>query len=157
MAIIKLSNGFEAIVDDEDYEHLSQFKWHYCQHGYARKNGKMVNRVKGPSTAMHRLVTGAPKDKQVDHINGNRLDNRKHNLRLCTNAENTRNQKKYKGSSKYKGVCWYARDGLWHARIKVDYKTIHLGYFQNEEDAATAYNFAAIKHFGDFARLNEAV
>ena len=96
-----------------------------------------------------------------DHINRNRLDNRRANLRLCTYAQSARNVSKQashngrKCSSKYKGVTLRKKSGLWMARIDKDYEQYHLGYFENEEDAARAYNEAAIELHGEFASLNE--
>ncbi len=99
---------------------------------------------------------GFPDGKQVDHINGNPLDNRRENLRICENAENNRNKGLTKAStSGYKGVSLYKRSGTWRAYIVTNYKQKHLGTFDNPIDAAKAYNVAAIKFHGEFARLND--
>lgn len=96
-----------------------------------------------------------PKD-QVDHINNVKDDNRIVNLREATNAENSKNKKaQVGGSSKYKGVCWYKSSSKWSAQIRVNYKKIHLGHYDNEEEAALAYNKAALELFGEFAKINE--
>ncbi len=92
----------------------------------------------------------------VDHINGNRLDNRKCNLRLATRSQNLQNSRKRTGcSSRFKGVNWLGQNKRWRARIKVFGKEIALGCFISELEAAEAYNKAAKEHFGDFAKLNE--
>ena len=156
MAIIKLTRGKIAIVDDGDFEYLNQFKWHLSTHGYAMRNSKMINRVKGKHISMHREIMGlADPAIHVDHINFNKLDNRKSNLRTCSNSENSKNRKVTgNGTSKFKGVYWYKANSKWHSRITVNYQSIHLGYFNNEKEAAKAYNKAAIKFHGEFAKLN---
>lgn len=104
---------------------------------------------------MHRQLLGAATwGEYVDHINGNTLDNRKTNLRKCSNAENVRNQRPVRArKSRYKGVSLKGR-GTWVARITVQYKEIYIGSFVTEREAAIAYNEAAVKHFGQFANLN---
>lgn len=106
---------------------------------------------------MHRIITNAPQDKQVDHINGNPLDNRKCNLRVCTQKENSRNRekRKEKTSSIYKGVCFHKRKHKWQASITLDGKLIHLGYFKTQNEAALIYNEAAKKYHGEFAKFNK--
>jgi len=96
-----------------------------------------------------------PGNMDVDHANGNGLDNRRSNLRLCTTSENIQNQRPRKsGTSKYKGVGWFVRDSNWRVRIKVGDKQIHIGYFADEVEAAKAYDKMARQHFGAFARTN---
>jgi AP2 domain-containing protein/HNH endonuclease len=105
---------------------------------------------------LHRLIMNAPADKEVDHINGDTLDNRRCNLRICSHKENLRNQKLPKNSkSGYKGVTWYKRIKKWRSHIRLNKKQIHLGYFDDIKLAANAYNEAAIKYFGEFAKLND--
>jgi hypothetical protein len=98
-----------------------------------------------------------PEDgKQIDHINGDKLDNRKANLRVCTNGQNHMNIKKYAGkTSKYKGVWWNKERGKWQTDIKLDKKKRYVGRFEDENEAGLAYNAAAIALFGEFALLNE--
>lgn len=104
---------------------------------------------------MHRDITQAPKGTQVDHENGDGLDNQRHNLRLASQSGQSKNSKSQRGStSKYKGVSWHTKRHRWRAVIKVAKKQIHLLYTTSEERAAHAYDEAAIRHFGDFACLN---
>lgn len=155
---IKLSQGKEAIVDDEEYDKLNKYKWYYS-HGYAVRNVR-VDENKRKSVRMHRVIADTPKDKFTDHINGNKLDNRKSNLRNVNNAQNTKNaEKRASATSKYKGVFYFKRrndvHGKWAARIQNDGKSIRLGYFDSEISAALAYNDAAIKYHKEYARLNK--
>ena len=156
---IPLSKGKYAIVDDEDYEELNKYKWTYHKNGYAhrceylgRKDKKPIHKI----ILMHRLVMGTPKGMHTDHINGNKLDNRRCNLRICTTIQNQHNQKitDRKGTSKYKGVSWNKGMNKWIATIVVDKKQLRLGYYISEEDAAEVYNQAAKKYFGEFAKIN---
>ncbi len=149
---IHLTKGFSTIVDDADFEFLSQWKWHINSVGYAVRStwdGVTVTKV-----LMHRQITAAPAGMEVDHRNHTKLDNRRSNLRLCTRSQNTANTRK-KGKNLYRGVVEQA--GRWYGRIIVDGKFKSLGAFSNQEDAALAYNFAAVEHYGDFATLNKAV
>lgn len=151
---IKLTKGYVAIVDDDDYDELSKYNWVANKPNktcvYARRNSKDGNHY------MHRIITDCPKGMEVDHINGDKLDNRKLNLRICTHSNNGKNMKPWsKGTSSiYKGVCWENFTSRWKAEITIDRKHITLGRFSNEADAALAYNAAAIKYHGGFARLN---
>jgi len=131
------------LIDDEDYEWVSAVKW-YTTSGYA----------KSYEFRMHRLIMNAPPDMEVDHINGNGLDNRRANLRLCTKSQNQANCKTQIGTSKYKGVCWHDMGKKWLAYIVKDYKTIYLGLYKTEDEAGLAYNFGAKHHFGEFAKPN---
>lgn len=149
--LIRLLNGGFTIVDDEDYLWISKYRW-YCLNGYA------VRYDKGRAILMHCEIMNPPKDKEVDHREGRRWDNRKESLRLCIRSENCRNQivrtffnGKLK-SSKYKGVTrWGAK---WKAQIVVDSEVIYLGVHNSDSLAAIAYNKAALLYFGDFASLN---
>lgn len=155
---IFLTKNKFALVDYEDYEHLKKYKWYFAN-GYARRNIRMAN-GKRKIILMHRIIMNTPKGMETDHINGDTLDNRKCNLRICTKSKNQMNKGRVrKGTSKYKGVSYYITErhktGKWVARITVDNKTVRLGYFSTEKEAAKAYNEAAKKYHGEYARLNE--
>jgi hypothetical protein len=150
---IELMCGAKTVVDDEDYDRLHQYNWRLNPAGYALRsstlNGKYI------TIRLHREIMGACKGEYVDHVNGNPLDNRKSNLRICTNMENSWNSGLRKDSkSGYKGVTWKKERSKWKAEIKKNYKTMFLGYFDNPHDAARMYNFWAKDMFGEFARLN---
>ncbi len=151
MKKIKLTKDKFSLVDDSDFEWLNGFKWMFFSSGYA------VRFDKGVYIPMHRFIMKTPKGMFTDHINGNPLDNRRSNLRICTAGENRLNMCIPKNNtSGYKGVCKfkYSKSLPWTARININKKRFHLGYFKNPEDAAVAYNEAAIKYHGQFARLN---
>ena len=154
MAELVLKHGQRILVDDEDYPYLSQFKWHG---GRVITRHNKINGVWGKPKylKLHRVVMNCTDPNlEVDHINHNLWDNRKCNLRICTSGQNTSNRSpKKNGTSKYLGVC-KVRDGYFTAQIGKNKKTIPLGRFENEEDAARAYNEAAMKLHGDFANPN---
>ena len=102
---------------------------------------------------LHRLLLSPPDGYEVDHINGNSLDNRRCNLRLCTRQQNNGNQRPRRHSSIYKGVYWNKEHQKWQAKITVNYRNIDLGRYKDEEAAAEAYAKAARRHFGEFACL----
>ena len=143
------TRGDKFYFDESDYSQVSQYAWHKQGVGYvhAQINGKKV--------MLHRLLLDAQKGQQCDHINGNRVDCRRSNLRVCTHAENQRNSKKRPNSSStYKGVSWDKNLKKWLACIRVNGKTIYIGVFISEVDAARAYNAAAVKYHKEFARIN---
>lgn len=155
---IPLTQGKVTIVDSDDYEYLSQFKWYYAQ-GYAVRNTRNIN-GKRQQMRMHRVIAETPEEMVTDHINGDTLDNRKNNLRNVTYHENTFNaKKKTKAMSKYKGVSKFK--GKTHSFYKYTAKLQHnkerilIGYFPTEKQAALAYNEKAKEYFGEFASLNE--
>lgn len=158
---IPLTSGYKAIVDAEDYDFLMQWNWYARAargHVYATRSKHVQlepGKRKQVAIQMHQMLMPPPVGFVVDHINGNSLDNRKSNLRICKQKQNVWNRKSVKGSaSKYKGVDWYAASGSWRAYIKIDGKQKHLGCYKNEDDAARAYNKAAIEYHGEYARLN---
>jgi hypothetical protein len=147
--------GNFVLVDDDDFEWLSTWKWFLNNMGYAIRNQAWPR--KSYMIRMHRQVLGILHDSNMhcDHINGNKLDNRRKNLRICTRSENLGNSKKHENStSQFKGVSWSNRYGKWEAHINKDKKSFYLGRFLNEQTAAMAYNKAAKKKFGEFARIN---
>lgn len=140
--------GFCA-VDDDDFEYVNQFRWKRTNSGYAARRGPR-NGGEGKTYLMHREL--CPGDHQhVDHINGDPLDNRRENLRPASASQNIANGKMRKNNtSGFKGVN---RNGSgWSAKIKVNRKAIYLGTFRTPEEAGAAYEAAAKKHFGEFAR-----
>jgi len=157
MKIIELTQGKFAIVDVEDFEDLNKYKWHYAD-GYARRN-KRLDDNKRIIVFMHRELMGTINGFETDHINGDRADNRRSNLRVVTKSENQRNTKPRKGTSSFKGVSFYKskrhNTGYWIARISVNGKVKRLGYFKNEIEAAKAYNLAAKKYYKEYAKINE--
>lgn len=163
MKQIPLTQGKVAIVDDELYEWLNQWKW--LAHWYKNNNSFYAERIiylgggrrnpKRKAVRMHRLILRVKKGQITDHINHDTLDNRRVNLRRCTNAQNLQNQLPRKNtSSKYKGVSWYKSNKKWVASIRLNYKYIYLGCFVSEIKAAEAYDAKAKEIFGEFAYLN---
>ena len=153
---IPLTKGYVAIVDDEDYERVAEFKWHavVTETGLVRPRRNSTKECQ--QTELHRFIL-EPKDGEfVDHINGDTLDNRRANLRVCNKSQNAANTPKTgkKTHSKYKGVSYLNHAKKWLAYIRVNYKQKHLGYFTKQEEAAKAYDIAAEENFGEFARLN---
>lgn len=146
---IALANGRFAIVDAADYEWLSQYKWFLVGNGYAAR------REKGKTILMHREIMQAPEGMVVDHIDGNPMNSRRANLRTCTSAENMHNTAKRTGAtSRFKGVYFNRRVGKWCARIQFKGKDFWLGYFDDELEAAHAYDRKAVELGIEFARLN---
>ena len=153
---IQLSQGKVALVDDKDFEELNKYKWcaacrrggWYAERGIYFENGKHYN------IKMHRQITGI-KTGIVDHKNGNGLDNRKENLRLCDHSQNAKNHKKCKRNvSGFTGVSWRKGMRIWQAIVYHNYNRIHLGYFLDKTEAARVVDKKAKELFGDFARLN---
>lgn len=149
MEKIPLSRGGYTLVDDENYEFLSQWKWYTGTKGYIQ--GK-IDKI---PVLMHRVVTGCKKGELVDHRDGDKRNNQKSNLRICSNRENLRNRGKTRANkSGYKGVHWDKKGKKWNAHIMVNYKSIYLGVYSDKKEAARAYNEAALKYHGEFAKLN---
>ncbi len=150
-----LSQFYFTMVDDADFEWLSQRKWcvDRCQGGlYAAR--RTSENGKARKERMHRAILKAPPGVIVDHINGNTLDNRRSNLRVCSHTENLQNMTSRSGTSRFKGVGWHKARRKWAARIVVNGRHVYLGYFENERKAAEAYDAASLKYFGPFARPN---
>ena len=152
MALVNLTGGHVAIVDDADLPIVSTHRWKTLTVGrsrYAVRNG-----AGGKAILMHRLLLNPDPEQLVDHINHNGLDNRRANLRACTAMQNQWNRKKHHGSSRFKGVHWNSREKAWHAQIRVGGQSSFLGYYATQEDAAAAYDRAAETAHGEFACLN---
>jgi len=150
--LIPLTQDRFTIVDAEDYDRLNQHKWHVCKSHrsiYAGRNSK--RRL----IRMHRVLLNAPPGRIVDHRDGNGLNNRKHNLRLCTHQENNYNKRPYLGTtSRFKGVFWHKRENKYSAGIRKNGKRYYLGCFDDEIEAAVVYDIKAMELFGEFAYFN---
>lgn len=147
MKTIELTEGLITFVDDEDYDRILSFGvWKARKHVNGQYYAMCGN------TSMQRVVLNAVKGEVVDHKDGDTLDNRRSNLRVCTRQENAWNSKARRGKSRYKGVWWNYKK--WSACYKKNRKTIYLGSFPTEEDAARAYDEAARREFGEFACTN---
>lgn len=152
---IPLTKGYCAIVDDHDFEWLSSYRWYaHCNRGghvYARR----ATDITGRTYFMHRELTGPDPGEDVDHANGNSLDNRRSNLRIATRQQNNWNRRPQRGSSSpYVGVSWAKDRGLWVAAIERNDRKIWIGSFESAEEAARAYDAKALELRGEFACLN---
>lgn len=146
---LPLTKGKFALVDELDYPILKMYKWHYANWGNHAKT-----KINGTEKFLHHFILGdIPKGKEVDHINGNGLDNRRENLRIVTHHQNQMNRR---GHSKLgvKGVI-FTKYGKFRARIKFLGKDISLGNFETLDKASQVYNQKAQELFGEFARLNK--
>ncbi len=156
MKCILLTQGQFALVDDEDFEELSKYKWS------VQKNRNTFYAIaktyisgKRITILMHRIITNFPKGIDTDHRNHNGLDNRKANLRPCTKAQNQQNCLKQKNcSSRYKGVYWHKNRKKWQTQIVVNHKNLYFGSYIDEIKAAKIYDKKAKELFGEFANLN---
>ncbi len=140
---------FSALVDDEDHDAIMQHNWFYTGGGYAARSV----RVNGTSKTiyMHRVINDTPKGLHTDHINGDKLDNRRENLRSATRSQNKINAPAPRNNrSGYKGVSFHAKTGTWQAHIGNGNKNKTLGYFKTPEEASEAYQEASLKIYGDF-------
>jgi hypothetical protein len=143
----KYGKGKFALVDEEDYEELMQYNWFLTIQGYI---------LSGVNVRMHRVIMNCDKGLFVDHINHNKLDNQKSNLRICTTSQNGMNRVAKKGgTSRYKSVYFNKAAKKWRVSICIDGKSIHLGSYTTELEAAQAYNTKALELFGEFAHINK--
>lgn len=150
MKTIPLTQNKEAIVSDRDFKELSKYKWHVTAQGYAGR-GKVID-GKRTVVLMHREIK---QGKEIDHINCDRLDNRRSNLRISTRSQNMANTPiRSTNTSGYKGVSWSKSNKKWYSYICIEGKTKCIGHFTDKLEAAKAYNLEARKYFGNFARLN---
>jgi len=157
MKYISIMSGQKIIVDNEDFELLSKYKWHLVGEKRNYVAASLFRKGQSPKNLLiHRLIMNAKSGQIVDHVNGNRFDNRKENLRFCSATQNAQNRRKAKNkTSKYKGVTWWKSQKSWTAQIMANYKIHFLGYFDTEKEAAISYNKAALKIHGDYAYLNK--
>ena len=152
MGVLVTPNGYVVQFDDVDIDLIKQHGWR----GVNRNYGCYVTTdINYKSQYLHRMLMTPKEGLEIDHVDGNGLNNRRNNLRVCTHAENSRNIHSVIGASKDKVVYWRKERSRWVARIKVNYEVKWLGSFADEIDAAMAYNNAAVEHFGQFAQLNE--
>ena len=159
MREIPLTQGKVALVDDDDYERVNQWKWlcsRWHEKFYAARqswnNGKPI------WIRMHRFILSVKSPDQVDHIDNDGLNNQKANLRICSQSENLWNRRAPRSNkSGFKGVHWHHKEQRYRSVIHVGRRCIYLGKYKDAKEAARAYNTAALKYHGAFAKLNEGV
>lgn len=150
MKYIQLTKGRKAIVDDEDFKKFNKFNWSITA-GYAVRSKSLKNGGKKGLIVLHRIIVNCPKGMQVDHINNNTFDNRKSNLRICTDRQNRWNRGKQKNNtSGFKGVYWDKNAKKWGVRVN----NLYIGIFINPLHAAMAYDIWAKDLHGEYANLN---
>ena len=150
MKRIKLTKGKYALVDDEDFEVLSKHKWHF-DGMYARRHDYPT----GERIRLHRAILEPKFNEEIDHINRNKLDNRRSNLRIVDASQNRMNRPlQSNNKSGFRGVSWLVSRKRWVARIKFYNKIKVLKYTKDKTEAARIYNEAALKYHGEFAQLN---
>lgn len=143
---LPLTSGLHTIIDADDYIKLPlDSSWCTFTGGYVRSNVYGI---------LHRIIIEVPCGLQVDHINGNKLDNRKSNLRIVNSKQNIRNRPASYGTSPYKGVSYFPTVKKWRAQIRADGARKHIGLFATQEEAASAYNKFASELHGEYAHLN---
>jgi hypothetical protein len=156
MKMIELTQGKFAEIDDSDYKKVKRYAW--FAHRSKKKNLKdtwyagtnICIDGKNKTVHLHTFLMNASRGHDIDHFDGNGLNNQRSNLRVCSRSENLMNQRKAKGMSRYKGVSFFKTAKKWRAQIKGK----HLGLYITEKEAAKAYNSAAICLFGKFSRIN---
>jgi hypothetical protein len=152
MKSISLTKGKYTLVDDKDYEYLSQYKWYVAESRgifYAVRKPRLCKAI-----LMHRVITDAPNGMDVDHVNGDGLDNQRKNLRVCTHSQNLTNVgRRINNKSGHTGVSWNKRDKRWYVQIRINKdERIHLGCFIEIQDAISVYKKAVNKYHGNFSR-----
>jgi hypothetical protein len=156
MKLIDLKHGYQALVDDEDYDRLMKYKW------WANKRGKVYYAVGYPkgqwlssTLLMHRIILNASKGMLIDHKDRNGLNNQKSNLRICTKSQNIQNSRPWRSSTTgYKGVWYWKERNKFVAYLDFENKRISLGTHKTAIEAARARDIAALKYYGEFAYLN---
>jgi hypothetical protein len=157
MKKIKLTQNKYALVDDADYPYLNKWKW--CANKnrntwYAVRAEKLEDKT--TLVLMHRVILNTPKGVKTDHEDGNGLNNQRHNIRVCTTAQNAMNSRKpSNNTSGYKGVTWNKKLKKFSARIQINGRSIHLGVFHSAKEASKAYDKKATELFGSFALINK--
>jgi len=148
MKQLQLTNKKNTLVDDKDFSLLKKYKWHTISKTYVARTGK-----DGKEVLLHRQLLKAPAGIEVDHIDGDPLNNQRNNLRFATHAENIRNRTHLNKNNRSgeTGVSWFKLRGKWRARIMINDKEINLGLFVNKKDAIEARRIASKKYFGIFA------
>ena len=150
MKKIPLTQGKFALVDDEDFDWLNQWKWHYGGRGYAVRTVNHSEKI-----YMHRVLLKPSKGKETDHKNMNRLDNRKNNLRICDARQNQLNTNpNSRNTSGYRNIYWNTGARKWCIYLRINKKNKFMGYFLNKIDAVRKYNKIVKDYYGEFARLN---
>ena len=156
MKKIKLTQGKYALIDDKDFDNLSTMSWQVHKLGnnyYAYHCSNIKGKTK--NIKMHRYLLNYPTGMDIDHINGNGLDNRRENLRICTRSENLRNSKlRNNNTSGYKGVSWSKMRKKWIVQIRFDNKSKCLGFYSDKIRAAHIYDLVSLDYYGDYARTN---
>jgi hypothetical protein len=154
-AVIHLPNGQLSLISSSDWDNVSKYRWHNSD-GYVKTNRSAPQRG---LLQLHRLIMDPPAGMDVDHINGNGLDNRRCNLRIATRSQNRMNERirPAKATSRFKGVSWNTKSRCWVVNLKLNGEQKHLGSFPCEIAAANAYDDEAIRLFGDFAATNASL
>lgn len=155
---IATRDGSVITVDEEDYEYLSQFRWRLDKNGYARRNSKTHEGKPRRTILMHREIKKAPPGVLVDHANRDTKDNRKSNLRIATRSQNGANRPKtHNNTSGLKGAYFdnRAHKNKWYSLITSNGKRRFIGMFFTKEEAAAAYDTAALENYGEFALTNK--
>jgi hypothetical protein len=153
---VQLTRGFYALVNDEDFEKVNQHNWCATPKRYTWVACRSVwYDGRNHMVYMHRVITGAVHGELVDHINGNGLDNQRHNLRICTKAQNNQNRRRAQSTntSGYRGVFYEKNIRKWRAQISMDNKNIHLGVFTSKANAARVYKRASRALYGEFSPI----
>jgi len=159
MKTIPLTKGYEAIVDNEDHDLVSQYTWQVWDYNHRNIYATATDRTNGKKTIrMHRLIMNPEDGMEVDHINGNGLDNQRENLRVCSVAENRRNRRSNRNStSRFVGVSYDKWRGERPSKWAASIGGKRIGYFKTEKEAAQAYDRVAKEKYGEFANLNFSV
>lgn len=155
---IPLTQGYVVTVDEDMCDFLNRWNWYYGPGGYATRGTRATGKYR--NIFLHRVVAALmfgeiPAEYEVDHRDGDRLNCTTANLRLATSGQNSYNSKPLVGfTSTYKGVYWKKGQNKWCAAVRLDKKVHHVGYFEDEIEAAKARDEKAVELMGEFARLN---